>query len=318
MLIEKLKLDIKGKGIKIIFPETHDIRVREAAKRLAKEGLITPIMIGDFNDYPDAKGLVFISPKTYGAMDALKVKVLERRKGKLTPEQADQLLQEPTFFGTALIYDGKAHGLIAGATQSTGDTIRPALQLIKTKPNIEKSFGYFIMLRDRDIYLMGDCAINPDPSAEELASFGIEMAAIAKNYNIEPKVAMLSFSTKGSADTPSTQKMTKATRIAKELAPKLLIDGEMQFDAAVDVGVGQKKFPGSKVAGEANVFVFPDLNAGNIGYKIAQRWGGFEAVGPFLAGLNAPVNDLSRGCSEEDVYKTAIVTASQAIIYDKN
>lgn len=318
MLIDKLKSDIKGKGIKIIFPETHDSRVREAAKRLAKEGLITPIMIGDFNDYPDAKGLVFISPKTYGAMESLKAKVVERRKGKLSSEQADILLQEATFFGTALIYDGKAHGLIAGATQSTADTIRPALQLIKTKPGISKSFGYFIMLREKEVYLMGDCAINPDPTAEELAAFGVEMAAIANSYGVEPKVAMLSFSTKGSADTDSTQKMAKATELAKTMAPQLLIDGEMQFDAAVDPGVGQKKFPESKVAGEANVFVFPDLNAGNIGYKIAQRWGGFEAVGPFLAGLNAPVNDLSRGCSEEDVYKTAIVTASQALVYDKN
>lgn len=318
MLIEKLKAEIKGKGIKIIFPETHDVRVREAAKRLAKEGLMTPIMIGDFNDYPDAKGLVFLSPKTYGAMESLKAKVLERRKGKLTSEQADTLLQEPTFFGTALIYDGKAHGLIAGATQSTGDTIRPALQLIKTKPMISKSFGYFIMLRGNDVYLMGDCAINPDPTAEELAAFGVEMASIAESYGVEPKVAMLSFSTKGSADTVSTQKMANATALAKTLAPDVLIDGEMQFDAAVDPSVGQKKFPGSKVAGEANVFVFPDLNAGNIGYKIAHRWGGFEAVGPFLAGLNAPVNDLSRGCSEEDVYKTAIVTASQALSHDKN
>jgi len=313
MLIDKLKSEIKGKNIKIIFPETHDIRVREAAKRLAVEGLIIPIMIGDYNDFPDAKGLVFISPKTYGDMEHLKTQVLERRKGKLTPDQADQLLQEPTFFGTALIYDGKAHGLIAGATQSTGDTIRPALQLIKTKPNVTKSFGYFIMLRNQEVYLMGDCAINPDPTADELAEFGVEMGHIANSYGIEPKVAMLSFSTKGSADTEATQKMVQATIKAKQIAPSMLIDGEMQFDAAVDAVVGQKKFPGSKVAGYANVFVFPDLNAGNIGYKIAQRWGGFEAVGPFLAGLNAPVNDLSRGCNEEDVYKTAIVTASQAI-----
>lgn len=313
MLIDTLKANIKGKNIKVIFPETHDIRVRSAANRLASEGLIVPIMIGDYNDYPDAKGLVFISPKTYGGMQELKTKILERRKGKLTSEQADNLLLEPTFFGTALVYDGKAHGLIAGATQSTGDTIRPALQIIKTKPNISKSFGYFIMLRDKEAILMGDCAINPDPSAEELAEFGVEMGAIATSYGIEPKVAMLSFSTNQSADTPSTQKMMHATNKAKELAPNMLIDGEMQFDAAVDPGVGQKKFPGSKVAGYANVFVFPDLNAGNIGYKIAQRWGGFEAVGPFLAGLNAPVNDLSRGCSEEDVYKTAIVTASQAL-----
>ena len=316
MLIDRLKEQITNKKIRIVFPETDDVRIFNAAKRLASEQLLTPVMIGHKESYEQVEGMEFIDPATYQHLASLKAIVLERRAGKLTSEQADELLLQPTFFGTALIYSGKADGLIAGATQSTGDTVRPALQLIKTKPNISKTFGYFIMIRDEELYLMGDCAINPDPSAKELAEFAIELAAVSNGYGIEPKIAMLSFSTAGSADTIHTQKVREATVLAKAMAPSVLIDGEMQFDAAVDPVVGQMKFPGSKVAGYANTFVFPDLNAGNIGYKMIQRLGGFEAVGPFLAGLNAPVNDLSRGCSEEDVYKTAIVTASQTLIHD--
>ena len=316
MLIDRLKEQITNKKIRIVFPETDDVRIFNAAKRLASEQLLTPVMIGHKESYEQVEGMEFIDPATYQHLASLKAIVLERRAGKLTSEQADELLLQPTFFGTALIYSGKADGLIAGATQSTGDTVRPALQLIKTKPNISKTFGYFIMIRDEELYLMGDCAINPDPSAKELAEFAIELAAVSNGYGIEPKIAMLSFSTAGSADTIHTQKVREATILAKAMAPSVLIDGEMQFDAAVDPVVGQMKFPGSKVAGYANTFVFPDLNAGNIGYKMIQRLGGFEAVGPFLAGLNAPVNDLSRGCSEEDVYKTAIVTASQTLIHD--
>jgi phosphate acetyltransferase len=316
MFIEQLKTNIKNKNIRLVFPETHDERVFQAAKRLANEQLCVPVMIGKASDYEQVEGIEFIDPKSFSGLKELKASVIERRQGKVTAAEVDQLLLQPTFFGTALVYTKQAHGLIAGATQSTGDTVRPALQLIKTKPTIAKTFGYFIMLRDDKVYLMGDCAINPEPEAKDLAEFAVELSSIANSYGIEPKIAMLSFSTKGSANTPHTQKVQEATAIAKQLAPSVMIDGEMQFDAAVDPSVGQMKFPGSKVAGEANVFVFPDLNSGNIGYKIAQRLGGFEAVGPFLAGLNAPVNDLSRGCSEEDVYKTAIVTANQTLLHE--
>jgi phosphate acetyltransferase len=314
MLIEKLKTKIKGKDIRIVFPETHDQRVFQAAKRLAKEQLCVPVMIGNPADYEKVVGMEFIDPENYSDFEVLLGKVLERRQGKVTKDGAKQLLLQPTFFGTALIYNKQAHGLVAGATQSTGDTVRPALQLIKTKPSINKTFGYFIMLRNDTVYLMGDCAINPEPEAKDLAEFAVELSSVATSYGIEPKIAMLSFSTKGSANTLQTQKVLEATQLAKQLVPDVMIDGEMQFDAAVDPKVGQSKFPGSQVAGYANVFVFPDLNSGNIGYKIAQWLGGFEAIGPFLAGLNAPVNDLSRGCSEEDVYKTAIVTANQALM----
>lgn len=316
MLINQLKQQITNKKIRIVFPETDDVRIFNAAKRLASEQLLVPVMIGDKASYEQVEGMEFINPATYEHLAELKAVVLKRRAGKLTPDQADILLLQPTFFGTALVYDGKADGLIAGATQSTGDTVRPALQLIKTKPTMSKTFGYFIMLREDEVYLMGDCAINPDPNATELAEFAVELGVVSKGYGIEPKIAMLSFSTAGSADTVHSQKVREATLIAQAMAPSLLIDGEMQFDAAVDPIVGEMKFPGSNVAGYANTFIFPDLNAGNIGYKMIQRFGGFEAVGPFLAGLNAPVNDLSRGCSEEDIYKTAIVTASQTMIHE--
>ena len=316
MLIDRLKKQIIHKQIRIVFPETNDVRIFNAAKRLAAEKLLVPVMIGDKESYEHVEGMEFIHPATYPERHEIKTAVMARRDGKLTSEQADELLLQPTYFGTSLVFAGKADGLIAGATQSTGDTVRPALQLIKTKPTITKTFGYFIMLRDEEMYLMGDCAINPDPNATELAEFAVELGKVSKGYGVEPKVAMLSFSTAGSADTVHTQKIKEATNIAKTMAPSLLVDGEMQFDAAVDPIVGQSKFPGSKVAGYANTFIFPDLNAGNIGYKMVQRLGGFDAVGPFLAGLNAPVNDLSRGCSEEDVYLTAIVTASQTLSHD--
>jgi phosphate acetyltransferase len=234
MLIEQLKTNIKNKNIRLVFPETHDERVFQAAKRLAKEKLCVPVMIGKASDYEQVEGLEFVDPKTFNGLKELKASVIERRQGKSTAAEVDQLLLQPTFFGTALVYTKQAHGLIAGATQSTGDTVRPALQLIKTKPTIAKTFGYFIMLRDDKVYLMGDCAINPEPEAKDLAEFAVELSSIANSYGIEPKIAMLSFSTKGSANTPHTQKVQEATAIAKQLAPSVMIDGEMQFDAAVD------------------------------------------------------------------------------------
>ena len=207
-----------------------------------------------------------------------------------------------------------AAGLVSGAIHSTGDTVRPALQIIKTKPGISKTFGYFAMLRGDERYIFADCAINPNPSSSDLAEFAIESARVARMFDIEPKVALLSFSTKGSAKTEETKKVTEAMEILNGMELDFDYDGELQFDAAFVPAVAKTKVKDSKVAGQANVFVFPDLNSGNIGYKIAQRLGGFEAVGPILAGLNKPVNDLSRGCSPEDVYGTAIITANQTLL----
>jgi phosphate acetyltransferase len=226
------------------------------------------------------------------------------------------ILKDENYFGTMLVYMNKAAGLVSGAVHSTGDTVRPALQIIKTKPGISLTSGAFVMIRNegKERYVFADCAINIAPNAQQLAEIAVESAKTAKVFDIEPNVALLSFSTKGSASSPEQEKVAEATKIAQEMAPELNIDGELQFDAAFVESVGKQKAPGSPVAGKATVFVFPEIQSGNIGYKIAQRFGNFEAIGPILQGLNKPISDLSRGCSEEDVYKLAIITANQSLI----
>lgn len=313
-IIDVLKESIRGKEITVVFPESADARIVEGAEQLGKEGLLKPILLGDPKTLKDvAPHCTILDPEAYEDFEEMVEAFVKRRAGKATHEQAQSLLKTPNYFGTMLVYMGRAQGLVSGAMHSTGDTVRPALQIIKTKPGITKTFGYFLMIREDEKYIMADCAINPDPNAEDLAEFAVESAKAAAMFGLEPKVAMLSFSTNGSADTPSTQKMAHATQLAKAKNSGFDIDGEMQFDAAFVASVGASKFKGSTVAGQANTFIFPDLNAGNIGYKITQRLGNFEAVGPILAGLNKPVNDLSRGCSVLDVYNTAIITAAQSL-----
>ena len=316
-IIDELKLKIEGKGLRVVFPESNDERILEAAIRLKAEGLVIPILIGNKDLVPskyNVSDCEFIDPNNNDIFEDMVASFVERRKGKNTEEQARTMLLDENYFGTMLVYMGLAEGLVSGACHSTGDTVRPALQIIKTKPGVSRTFGYFLMVKDTKKYIFGDCAINPNPTAENLAEFAIESAKAAEMFGITPKVAMLSFSTNGSADTEETQKVILATKIAKEANSGYEIDGEMQFDAAFVPSVGAKKYSGSTVAGNANTFIFPDLNSGNIGYKIAQRLGGFEAMGPILAGLNSPVNDLSRGCDSEDAYNTAIITAAQALI----
>jgi len=313
-IITTLKEKIKGKKIRIVFPESTDPRIIKAAQRLGKEGLLKPILIGNPEKILDDVSMCeVINPETSSHYNEFVQALVERRAGKCTYEQAQEMLKQPNYFGTMLVYMNQAQGLVSGAAHSTGDTVRPALQIIKTKPGISKTFGYFLMVRGDEKYIMGDCAINPNPDSESLAEFAIESAKAAKMFDIDPKVALLSFSTNGSAETDETKKVAKAVQIAKKKAPDFDIDGEMQFDAAFVQKVGEKKFPDSPVAGKANTFIFPDLNSGNIGYKIAQRLGNFEAMGPVLAGLNKPVNDLSRGCSIDDIYNTAIITAAQSL-----
>lgn len=313
-IIEELKSKIKGKGIKIVFPESGDPRILEGALRLKEEGLIEPILIGNEEKLTqDLKGIQVINPITYPRYSEFVEAFVERRAGKATYEEAKELLKKPNYFGTMLVFMNEAAGLVSGAAHSTADTVRPALQIIKTKPGVSRTFGYFLMLRGDEKYIMGDCAINPNPDSNALAEFAIESAKAAEMFGIDPKVALLSFSTNQSAITDETEKVREAVKIAQSKNSGYLIDGEMQFDAAFVESVGKSKYKGSKVAGQANTFIFPDLNSGNIGYKIAQRLGGFEAVGPILAGLNKPVNDLSRGCSALDVYNTAIITASQSL-----
>ena len=234
-----------------------------------------------------------------------------RAKNVMTQEKAREILKDPNYFGTMLVKMGGADCLLGGATYSTADTVRPALQLIKTKPGNNIVSSCFIMVKDDQKLAMGDCAINIDPSEDDLVEIAIESAKTAKIFGIDPKVAFLSYSTLGSGKGEDVDKMRNAAAKAKEKYPELPIEGEIQFDAAVSPRVARTKCKDSQVAGHANTFVFPDINAGNIGYKIAQRLGNFEAYGPILLGLNAPINDLSRGCSAEDIVGVVAITAVQ-------
>lgn len=322
-LFGSLREKIVGKNLKIVFPEGNDERVLRAAARLKFEGLIEPIILGDAKEvrallakfgFAD-QDYVFINPAEYDKFDEMKEAFLEIRKGKVTPEEAERLLQDVNYFGVMLVKLGLADGMVSGAIHSTADTVRPALQIIKTKPGISRTSGVFLMNREttEQRLVFADCAINIDPTAQELAEIAVNTADTAKIFDIEPKIAMLSFSTKGSAKAPQVEKVQTATKIAQETRPDILLDGELQFDAAFVPETAAVKAPDSDIAGQANVFIFPDLQSGNIGYKIAQRLGMFEAIGPILQGLNKPVNDLSRGSSAEDIYKLAIITAAQAI-----
>ncbi|WP_440912741.1 phosphate acetyltransferase [Enterococcus innesii] len=323
-LFESLKFKIVRRHIKIVFPEATDPRILGAASRLRSEELIEPVLIGnpvEIEKAAEARGInvsnfEILDPENYDRWDEMVEDFVERRNGKATKEHAEEILKDVNYFGTMLTYMGITEGMVSGAIHSTGDTVRPALQIIKTKPGVSRTSGAFLMVRGRDQekYLFSDCAINVNPNAQELAEIAVDSAKTAELFEIDPKVAMLSFSTKGSAKAPEVDKVVEATKIAKELAPEYQIDGELQFDAAYISAVAQLKAPESEVAGKATVFVFPDLQSGNIGYKIAQRFGNFEAIGPILQGLNKPISDLSRGSNEEDVYKLSIITAAQTLM----
>ena len=332
-MFENLVEILKANPRKIVYTEGTDARVLESAARLKKDGFLTPVLVGVVDEVKaaaekggfDIEGLEILDPATYPEMEEMVAQMVELRKGKMSPEDCRANLQKGNYFGTMLVKMGKADALLGGATYSTADTVRPALQLVKTKKGAHLVSSCFIMVRGDEILTMGDCAINIDyqdtvdkegnvtfTAAQKLAEVAIETAKTAEVFGVDPKVAVLSFSTKGSGKGGTVQLSRDATAIAKELAPELKIDGEMQFDAAVSPTVGQLKFPGSPVAGHANVFIFPCIEAGNIGYKIAQRLGGFAAYGPILQGLNAPINDLSRGCDAEEVYQMSIITAALA------
>jgi len=327
-IMTELRNNILGKGIRIVLPEGNDRRVVLAASVLSRSNMVKPIVLGKRDEilatveeaggFP-LDGCELIDPEDYAGIEEMIAEFVKVRKGKIDEATARELIKDVNYFGTMLVHMELADGLVSGAVHSTGDTIRPALQIIRTKPGITKTFGYFAMLKEaKRRYIFADCAVNPDPSSEDLAEFAVEAAGAARMFNIDPKVALLSFSTHGSAKTPSTEKVAGAVKILDEMDDlNFEYDGELQFDAALVEGVGKLKAPNSPVAGQANVFIFPDLNTGNIGYKIAQRLGGYEAVGPILAGLNKPVNDLSRGCSADDVYNTVVITANQTLgIYD--
>ena len=332
-MFENLVELLKANPRKIVYTEGHDPRILESAARLKQGGFLTPILVGNVDVVKgkaaecgfDIEGLEILDPLTYEGMDAMVETMVALRKGKMSAEDCRAALSKGNYFGTMLVKMGYADALLGGATYSTADTVRPALQLVKTKKGANLVSSCFIMVRGDEMLAMGDCAINISyedrldkegnvvlSAAAQLAEVAVETAKTAKVFGIEPKVAMLSYSTKGSGKGANVDLVREATAIAKATAPEFDIDGEMQFDAAVSPTVGQLKFPGSKVAGYANTFVFPEIQSGNIGYKIAQRLGGFEAYGPILQGLNAPINDLSRGCNAEEVYQMSIITAALA------
>ena len=317
-MFEKLIDILKNDPRKIVFPEGPDPRVLEATARLHKDGFLTPVLVGNVDEVKaaaaaagfDIEGVEIIDPATYPEMDAMVEKMVELRKGKMSAEDCHKALLQSNYFGTMLVKMGKADALLGGATYSTADTVRPALQLIKTKPGNKIVSSCFIMVRGEEMLAMGDCAINITTDEDQLVEIAIETARTAATFGIDPKVAMLSYSTLGSGAGPDVDKVRNATAKIKELAPDLKVDGELQFDAAVSPVVAKTKCKGSPVAGQANTFIFPEIQSGNIGYKIAQRLGGFDAYGPILQGLNAPINDLSRGCNAEEVYTMAIITAA--------
>lgn len=320
-VFQKMEDQLKQSPKTIVFPEGQEPRVLEAATKLAQSGMIKPLLLGNRDEVAqvanqhqlDLTGVKILDPAEYPLADRqeMEQRLSERRKGKNTPEEVASMLKDVSYFATMLVYMGKVDGMVSGAVHSTGDTVRPALQIIKTKPGTKRISGAFLMQKGDQRYIFADCAINLELDAPTMAEVAQQSAETAKLFGIDPKVALLSFSTKGSAKGPMVTKVQEAYKLVYEADPDLQVDGELQFDAAIDATVGKLKAPNSPVAGQANVFVFPSLEAGNIGYKIAQRLGGFSAVGPILQGLNAPVADLSRGASAYEIYRVAIITAAQ-------
>ncbi|MBD5433311.1 MAG: phosphate acetyltransferase [Treponema sp.] len=339
---EQLKEKAKAAGKKIVLCEGEDKRVVEAAAKIVREGIAKIILIGNAEECKrvapevDTSGIELVDPATSSNIDKYAEILFKAREGKVNkktgaPEYATvedakaYLLKDRTMFGALILKAGDADGFVSGACHSTANTLRPGLQVIKTAAGIKTVSSSFIMVAPQGgnkyipegVALLADCAINIEPSAEELSDIAIATADTAKKIaGIEPRVALLSFSTKGSGNDDkffkSVPKVQEAVRLAKEKSPALALDGEFQFDAAVAPEVGALKAPGSDVAGHANVFVFPNINAGNIGYKIAQRMGGWMAIGPVCQGFAKPLNDLSRGCNVDDIVATVAVTALQA------
>ncbi len=329
-ILENMKARAIANPQRIVLPEGDEPRTLEAANILLKDKVARLILIGSReriegmakeNGYAYIKDATIFDPATDPKMATYAQLLYELRKSKgMTEEEAAKKAQDPLYLGCLMIKNGDADSELAGARGTTADTIRPAFQILKTKPGVSIVSGAFLMftpakqLGEDGFLIFADCAVNPCPNAQELAQIAVSTAETARTIaGIEPRVAMLSFSTKGSAKHELIDKVTEATRLAKEMAPDLQLDGELQADAALIEKVGASKAPGSPVAGKANVLVFPDLQAGNIGYKLVERFSGADAVGPILQGIAKPVNDLSRGCKVQDIVQMVIITANQAM-----
>ena len=326
-LLAGFKEKAKANRRRIVLPEGTEVRTLKGASIAAAEGLATPVLLGDAEEIRNIAaqegialdGVEIVDIKSSEHLDAFAELFYELRKNKgMTPEKAAQTVRNPLYFGNLMLMKGQADGLLAGAENTTGDVLRAALQTVKTKPGIKTVSGAFVMILpeatygDNGVFIFGDCAVNPNPDSQQLADITISCAETKRSLiGGEANVAMLSFSTKGSAKHENVDKVTEALAIVKEKQPELSVDGELQLDAAVVPSVAAKKAPGSDVAGHANVLVFPDLQAGNIGYKLVQRFANATAIGPILQGMAKPVNDLSRGCSVQDVVDMIAITALQ-------
>ena len=329
-LMESIVARAQSNKQRIVLPEGTEERTLKAADLLLADGVANIILLGSESKIKEMAGqfglkhiskATIVDPQNNSEKEKYATLLFELRKSKgMTQEQAAVLAEDPLYLGCLMIKNGDADGEVAGAQNSTGNVLRPALQIIKTAPGISVVSGAFLMFIPNKDYgqdglmVFADCAVMPNPNAQELAQIAVSTARTTKILTgMDPKVGMLSFSTKGSAKHEMADKVIEATRLAKEMAPELKIEGELQADAAIVPAIGKSKAPGSEIAGYANVLVFPTLDAGNIGYKLVQRLAGAEAVGPVLQGIAAPVNDLSRGCSIDDVYKMVAITANQAI-----
>jgi len=328
-LLDRIKINARQYGKRIVLPEGTEERTLKAADILAAENIARIILLGSpeailseakkFN-LSNIDKTTIIDPKNHPDKEKYIEMMVELRKHKgVTTDEASKLIEDPLYLATLMIKAGDADGEVAGAMNSTGDVLRPAFQYVKTKPGISVVSGAFIMiLQDKEygddgLLVFADCAVHPDPTESELAEIAVATAGTTRSIaGFEPRIAMLSFSTKGSASHPMVDKVVNATRIAREMAPELQIDGELQADAAIIEKIGQSKAPGSSIAGNANVLIFPNLESGNIAYKLVQRLANAEAIGPVLQGMAAPINDLSRGCSVSDIVNLVAITANQA------
>ncbi|MDC7109630.1 phosphate acetyltransferase [Corynebacterium afermentans] len=316
-LVEQAKANRKH----VVLPEGEDDRILQAADQLLKQGVAELTILGDVDDMNrraadlglDLTGANLVNHLESELAEEFAAEFAELRKKKgVTVEEARETMKDVSYFGTMMVHKGLADGMVSGAAHTTAHTIKPSFQIIKTAPGASVVSSIFLMVMQDRLWAFGDCAVNPNPTAEQIGEIAAVSAQTAAQFGIDPKVAILSYSTGTSGSGPDVERAVEATAKAKELAPDVAIDGPLQFDAACDPGVGAKKAPDSPVAGQANVFIFPDLEAGNAGYKIAQRTGGALAVGPVLQGLNKPVNDLSRGATVPDIVNTVAITAIQA------